>query len=294
MTTKYVFDLKDDDVYLCTADVGWVTGHSYVVYGPLVGRRHGAHVRGGAQPPRSPTASGTHRPARRHHPLHGAHRHPRVHALGRRLREAPPACARCACSAPSASPSIPRRGCGTTRSIGKKRCPIVDTWWQTETGAIMVTPLPGVTPTKPGSCTLPFFGVVPEGARRERARTSRAAAAAGSSSRSPGPRCCGRSGATTSASRSSTGASCRAIISPATARGFDKDGYLWVVGRIDDVLNVSGHRIGTAEVESALVSHPCRRRGRRRRAARRTEGPGARVLRHAQERRRSPPTSSRR
>ncbi len=140
--------------------------------------------------------------------------------------------------------------------IGKKRCPIVDTWWQTETGAIMVTPLPGVTPLKPGSCTRPFFGVVPKVLDEKGGEVPR-----GSGGRlflaQPWPRCCAPSGATTSASRSSTGASCRAIYFAGDGARFDEDGYLWVVGRIDDVLNVSGHRIGTAEVESALVSHPC-------------------------------------
>ncbi len=141
--------------------------------------------------------------------------------------------------------------------VGKKRCPIVDTWWQTETGAIMVTPLARESPPlKPGSCTRPFFGVVPKVLDENGAGRAQGAAAAGSSSRSRGPRCCAPSGATTSASRRQYWSELPGYYFAGDGARFDEDGYLWVVGRIDDVLNVSGHRIGTAEVESALVAHP--------------------------------------
>jgi len=140
--------------------------------------------------------------------------------------------------------------------IGKKRCPIVDTWWQTETGAIMVTPIPGAIPTTPGSCTLPFFGVVPKVLDESGAEVPANAGGKLFLTQPLALDAGARSGTMTTASRSSIGARSPACISAATARRKDKNGYLWVVGRIDDVLNVSGHRIGTAEVESALVSHP--------------------------------------
>jgi acetyl-CoA synthetase len=139
--------------------------------------------------------------------------------------------------------------------IGKKRCPIVDTWWQTETGAIMVTPLPGVTPLKPGSCTRPFFGVVPkvlDDAGREVPR--------GSGGRlflaQPWPSMLRTLWGDDERFKQQYWKELPGFYFAGDGARFDEDGYLWVVGRIDDVLNVSGHRIGTAEVESALVSHP--------------------------------------
>ena len=162
----------------------------------------------------------------------------------------------CACSAAWASPSIPKRGSGTTRTSGEKRCPVVDTWWQTETGAIMLTTLPGVHTMKPGATGLPFFGVEPAVVTAD------------------GNRCPARSGAACSCFRRPWPSMLRTVWgdderyqkqyfsdipgSYFTGDGAhrDADGYFHVVGRIDDVLNVAGHRIGTAEIESALVSHP--------------------------------------
>ena len=143
------------------------------------------------------------------------------------------------------------------RVIGGKRCPIVDTWWQTETGGIMISSIPGAVDTKPGSATKPFPGVHADilddagDSSRARRRT-----AASSSSSIPGRACCAGSGATPSVSRRPTGASTTRRISPATAPIVTSSGYFWIMGRIDDVMNVSGHRIGTMEVESALVSSP--------------------------------------
>ena len=172
-----VFDLRDDDIFWCTADIGWVTGHSYVVYGPLA---NGATVLMYEGAPNQPG------PDRfweiiakygRHGLLHGADRDPRVHALGRRSGRRSTTCRRCACSARSASRSIPRRGCGTASMIGGDRCPIVDTWWQTETGAIMISPLPGATPTKPGSATRPLPGIAADVVHKDGTPCSRTRAA---------------------------------------------------------------------------------------------------------------------
>jgi len=252
-TTRYVFDLKDHDVFWCTADIGWVTGHSYVVYGPLsVGAtvviyegapdwperdrfwsiiaRHGVTVFYTA-----PTAIrafmkwGTQHPAR--------HDLSTLRLLGS-----------------VGEPINPEAWMWYREHIGGGRCPVVDTWWQTETGGIMITPLPGLTTTKPGSATIPFPGVkaelvdatgkvVPEGGGfltlsapwpgmlrtiygdDERYRQTYW-------SRFPGRYFAG------------------------DGAKLDEDGYWWILGRVDDVLNVAGHRIGTMEVESALVDHP--------------------------------------
>ena len=256
VTTKYVFDLRDDDLYWCTADVGWVTGHSYIVYGPLSCGASCLHVRRRAELPRLGPLLEHHRAARRHDPLHRADGDPRVHPRGRRVAEEARSLDACASSEASASRSTPRRGSGTTASIGGERCPIVDTWWQTETGAIMLTTLPGACFAKPGCTGLPFFGVdiavVKDGGDAVRARTR----AASSSSSGRGRRWRARSGATTSATSRRTGTSMPGVYFTGDGARRDEDGYFWVVGRIDDVLNVAGHRIGTAEIESALVSHP--------------------------------------
>ena len=138
--------------------------------------------------------------------------------------------------------------------IGGGRCPIVDTWWQTETGAIMITPLPGLTRTKPGSATHPFPGISAEILNDEGKRVRVGGGC--SRSRSRGRRCCAASTAIPSATCSSTGPVGRGVYFTGDGAKRDDDGYFWLLGRVDDVLNVAGHRIGTMEVESALVDHP--------------------------------------
>ena len=143
--------------------------------------------------------------------------------------------------------------------IGGGRCPIVDTWWQTETGAIMITPLPGVTATKPGSATLPFPGISRRARRRERQRASRAGGGLLAHHAARGRRCCARSGATTQRYVETYFAKWPGrpdLYFTGDGAKRDDDGYFWIMGRVDDVLNVAGHRIGTMEVESALVDHP--------------------------------------
>jgi acetyl-CoA synthetase len=254
-TTKWVFDLKEDDVYWCTADIGWVTGHSYVVYGPLANgatvlmyegapdypekdrfweivERHGVTILYTA-----PTAIrafmrwGTEWPAK--------HDMSSLRLLGS-----------------VGEPINPEAWVWYHRYIGGERCPVIDTWWQTETGAIMITPLPAITKTKPGSATRPFPGIKAE------IRTADGTTIEGAGG----------------------GLLCLTRPWPAMLRGIygdperyvkqywsrwtpdvyftgdgakrDADGYFWLLGRVDDVLNVAGHRIGTMEVESALVDHP--------------------------------------
>jgi acetyl-CoA synthetase len=253
-TTKWVFDLKDDDLYWCTADIGWVTGHSYVVYGPLSNGATILMYEGAPDWPQkdrfwelierygvtifytAPTAIrafmrwGTEWPAKRNLGT--------LRLLGS-----------------VGEPINPEAWMWYHANIGRQRCPIVDTWWQTETGMILISPLPGITSTKPGSATQPFPGITAE------IRTS-------------------------DGQRVETGGGLLALTKPwpAMLRGIygdperfvktyftrwsdgvyftgdgarrDEDGYFWLLGRVDDVLNVAGHRLGTMEVESALVDHP--------------------------------------
>ena len=254
MTTHYVFDLKDDDVYFCTADVGWVTGHSYVVYGPLA---CGATVLMYEGAPNHPEPDRFWELIDRHQvsifytaptairafmrwgdDYVKRHRLTSLRLLGT-----------------VGEPINPEAWIWYHTLIGRKRCPIVDTWWQTETGAIMVTPLPGITPTKPGSCTRPFFGVVPKVLDEAGKDVPR-----GSGGRlflaKPWPSMLRTLWGDDDRFKKQYWSELPGFYFAGDGARFDEDGYLWVMGRIDDVLNVSGHRIGTAEVESALVAHP--------------------------------------
>jgi acetyl-CoA synthetase len=254
LTMKYVFDLKEDDVYFCTADVGWVTGHSYVVYGPLSA---GATVLMYEGAPNHPEPDRFWQLIDRHQAtiLYTAptairafmrwgddyvnrHRLDSLRLLGS-----------------VGEPINPEAWMWYHTVVGKKRCPIVDTWWQTETGSIMVTPLPGITPLKPGSCAVPFFGVVPKVLDQQGKDVPR-----GSGGRlflaQPWPAMLRTLWGDDKRFKKQYWSELPGYYFAGDGARFDKDGYLWVVGRIDDVLNVSGHRIGTAEVESAVVSHP--------------------------------------
>ncbi len=254
MTHKYVFDIKEKDTYFCAADIGWVTGHSYIVYGPLFNGATTVLFEGIPTWPNeerywtiidkyavnilytSPTA---------------------IRALMRfgddpvkkyKLKSL-------RLLGTVGEPINPEAWNWYYRVVGREKCPIVDTWWQTETGGIMITPLPGATPLKPGSATLPFFGVKPiivdqDGKKLEGATSGNLCI------ESPWP----------SMARTVYGDDERFFATYfSTYKGYyftgdgarkDEDGYFWITGRVDDVLNVSGHRLGTAEIESALVVHP--------------------------------------
>jgi len=253
LTNKYVFDLRDEDVFWCTADVGWVTGHSYVVYGPLANGATSLMYEGAPNWPEPDrfwriiakygvTILYTAPTAIRAFMKWGVE-WPQKHDLSS-LR----------LLGTVGEPINPEAWMWYHEHIGGKRCPIVDTWWQTETGGIMITPLPGATPTKPGSATLPFFGVLPEVVDDKGNAVPRNTGGK-LVIRRPWPSML--RGLWGDKKRYKevywsevpgsyfTGDGCRQ----------DEDGYFWIVGRIDDVLNVAGHRIGTAEVESALVSN---------------------------------------
>jgi acetyl-CoA synthetase len=254
LTCRYVFDLKDEDTFWCTADIGWVTGHSYVVYGPLANGGTSVMYEGAPnfpEPDRFWSIVERHRvsvfytaPTAIRAFIRWGEQWPRRHDLGS-LR----------LLGTVGEPINPEAWMWYHSVIGKERCPIVDTWWQTETGAIMITPLPGATPTKPGSGTLPFFGVVPEVVDKE-GRPVDAGEGGYLVIRRPWP----------SMLRTVHGDPDRYVETywkrfPGmyfTGDGArrDADGYFWIMGRVDDVINVAGHRLGTMEIESALVSHP--------------------------------------
>ncbi|CAN5751220.1 acetate--CoA ligase [soil metagenome] len=250
-TTNLVFDLREDDVYWCTADVGWVTGHSYIVYGPLSNGATVVMYEGAPDWPdrgrfweliqkygitilyTAPTAIrafmrwGTEWPAR--------------YDLGtlRLLGSV-------------GEPINPEAWMWYREHIGGGRCPIVDTWWQTETGGIMITPLPGMTETKPGSATIPFPGISAAVLTAE----GDTAGAGYLAITKPWPGMLRTIWNDDERFQQTYWARWDGIYFPGDGAKRDEDGYYWILGRVDDVLNVAGHRIGTMEVESALVDHP--------------------------------------
>ncbi|HSG78291.1 MAG TPA: acetate--CoA ligase [Acidimicrobiia bacterium] len=253
LTSRYVFDLKDEDIYWCTADIGWVTGHSYIVYGPLANGATGVMYEGA---PNHPAPDRLWDIVERHrvtifYTAPTAIRaftkwgddHPKGHDLSS-LR----------LLGTVGEPINPEAWMWYHEVIGGGRCPIVDTWWQTETGAIMLTPLPGAIPTKPGSATLPFFGVVPDVV--DKAGNSVEPPKGGFLViRRPWPSMLRTIYRDDERYRAQYWSEIPGVYFAGDGAHRDADGYYWIMGRVDDVLNVSGHRMGTAEVESALVSH---------------------------------------
>jgi acetyl-CoA synthetase len=256
MSTKWTFDLKPDDVFWCTADVGWITGHTYVAYGPLAA---GATVLMYEGAPTFPDGGRFWKICEAHGVTIFYTAPTAIRAL-MKLGEALPArydLRKLRLLGSVGEPINPEAWMWYHRVIGGTRCPIVDTWWQTETGSIMMTPVPGVTPTKPGSCTKPlpgiFVDIVDEDGRPVKTPDGGGYLVI----KRPWP----------SMLRTIWGDNERYIktywekfrnryyVAGDSARR-DKDGYYWIMGRIDDVLNIAGHRLGTMEIESALVAHP--------------------------------------
>lgn len=255
MTHRYVFDYRDGDVYACVADVGWITGHSYVVYGPLA---NGATTFMFESTPVYPDPG-------RYWDMVERHRITQFYTAPTALRTV----ARESDDWVGKYDRSSLRVLGTVgepinpdtwewyyRTVGEERCAIVDTWWQTETGGIMITPMPGATAAKPGSATLPFFGIQPvlldnEGNEVEGKGVSGLLAV-----KEAWP-------SMARTIQNDHGRFLETYLKPYEGYYFtgdgarrDEDGYYWITGRVDDVINVSGHRMGTAEVESALVNHP--------------------------------------
>jgi len=254
MTHEYVFDYKPGEIYWCTAAVGWVTGHSYIVYGPLA---NGATTLMFEGVPNYPDSSRFWQVCDKHNVSIFYTAPTAIRALMREGEGPVKAASRKSLRLLGSvgEPINPEAWLWYHNVVGDGRCPIVDTWWQTETGGILITPLPGATALKPGSATLPFFGVKPvmvdaEGKLLEGACEGNLCIAESW----PGQM------------RTVYGDHQRFVdtyFSTYPGRYFtgdgarrDADGYYWITGRVDDVINVSGHRMGTAEVESALVAHP--------------------------------------
>jgi acetyl-CoA synthetase len=254
VTHKYIFDYHDGDIFWCTADIGWVTGHSYIVYGPLANGATSVMFEGVPNYPEpdrfwavvdkyqvtqfytAPTAiralmaQGETWPAK--------HKLTSLKLLGS-----------------VGEPINPEAWLWYNRNVGHEKCPIVDTWWQTETGGILITPLPGAWGTKPGSATLPFFGVEPaivddQGNLKEGACSGILVI------KRPWPGLMRTVYGDHSRFEKTYFEMFKGLYFTGDGARRDEDGYYWITGRVDDVINVSGHRMGTAEVESALVSHP--------------------------------------
>jgi len=254
ITHQYVFDYHEGEVYWCTADVGWVTGHSYIVYGPLA---NGATTLMFEGVPNYPTVSRFWDVIDKHK-VNIFYTAPTAIRALMREGEAPvkrTSRASLRLLGSVGEPINPEAWTWYHRVVGDERCPIVDTWWQTETGGILITPLPGATKLKPGSATLPFFGVKPVMVDAEGNILDGAV---------EGNLCIAESWP--GQMRTVYGDHERFVQTYfSTYKGMyftgdgarrDEDGYYWITGRVDDVINVSGHRMGTAEVESALVAHP--------------------------------------
>ena len=254
MTHQYVFDYHDGEIYWCTADVGWVTGHSYIVYGPLA---NGAVTLMFEGVPTYPDSSRFWQVVEKHKVNIFYTAPTAIRALMREGEAPVKGCDRSSLRLLGSvgEPINPEAWMWYHEVVGDGRCPIVDTWWQTETGGILITPLPGATSTKPGSATRPFFGIEPILVDGENNELTGAV---------DGNLCINRSWP--GQMRTVYGDHQRFIDTYFTTfpgRYFsgdgarrDEDGYFWITGRVDDVLNVSGHRMGTAEIESALVAHP--------------------------------------
>ncbi|HEY3929816.1 MAG TPA: acetate--CoA ligase [Candidatus Koribacter sp.] len=254
ITTKWVFDLKDDDVYWCTADIGWVTGHSYIVYGPLQCGATTVMYEGAPNFPdldrfwalvakhkitvfyTAPTAIRTFMKWGAEYP--NRHDMSSLRLLGS-----------------VGEPINPEAWMWYRETIGKDRCPIVDTWWQTETGAIMISPLPGAIATKPGSATRPLPGIAAEVVNRSGEKVP-----LGSGGflviKKPWPSMMRTIYGDAERYKQQYWSDIPGVYFTGDGAREDKDGYFWIMGRVDDVLNVSGHRLSTMEIESALVAHP--------------------------------------
>jgi len=256
LTSEWVFDLRDDDVFWCTADVGWVTGHSYVAYGPLAA---GATLVMYEGAPTFPDGGRFWQTCERHGVTIFYTAPTAIRAL-MKLGEAIPQqydLSKIRLLGTVGEPINPEAWIWYHRVIGRERCPVVDTWWQTETGAIMISPLPGTTATKPGSCTRPLPGIEVDIVDDDGVSVTQPDAGGYLVVKKPWP----------SMLRTIWGDNDRYLSTywekfqnrfyvAGDSAHRDADGYFWIMGRIDDVLNVAGHRLGTMEIESALVAHP--------------------------------------
>ncbi|MFM8313074.1 MAG: acetate--CoA ligase, partial [Deltaproteobacteria bacterium] len=254
VTSKWIFDLKETDIYWCTADIGWITGHSYVVYGPLSNGATSVLYEGAPMHPHAgriweiidkhkvtilytaPTAIRSF--------MRSGDEHPKKFKL-ETLR----------LLGSVGEPINPEAWMWYYEIIGKSRCPIVDTWWQTETGAILISPVPGLTTLKPGSATRPFPGIIADIVNEE-GKSCAANEGGYLVIRHPWPSMLMTIHNNPERYQESYWSKFKGLYFTGDGAHRDENGYFWIKGRVDDVINVSGHRLGTMEIESALVSHP--------------------------------------
>jgi len=253
MTHKYVFDYKDGDIYWCTADVGWVTGHSYIVYGPLA---NGATTLMFEGIPTYPTVSRFWEVIKKHKVNTFYTAPTAIRALMAQGDEAVTSVDRSSLRLLGSvgEPINPEAWEWYSQVVGESRCAVLDTWWQTETGGILISPLPGATPLKPGSATRPFFGVVPE-LVDEQGNILEGPASGNLVITRPWPGMMRSVYGNHERFKETYFEMYPGCYFTGDGARRDEDGYFWITGRVDDVLNVSGHRLGTAEIESALVLH---------------------------------------
>jgi acetyl-CoA synthetase len=253
-SAKWVFDLREEDIYWCTADIGWVTGHSYIVYGPLLNGTTTLIYEGG---PMWPKPDRFWEMIDRHQVSILYTAPTAIRALMRLGNEWPQkhAMKSLRLLGSVGEPINPEAWMWYREQIGRNRCPIVDTWWQTETGMIMISPLPGATPTKPGSATRPLPGVAADVVTRE----GDSVPLGGGGYlviKKPWPAMLRNIYGDPDRFKQQYWSQLPGIYFTGDGARKDQDGYIWIMGRIDDVINVSGHRLSTMEVESALVAHP--------------------------------------
>lgn len=253
MTHKYVFDYKDGDIYWCTADVGWVTGHSYIVYGPLA---NGATTLMFEGIPTYPTVSRFWEVIEKHKVNTFYTAPTAIRALMAQGDEPVTSVDRSSLRLLGSvgEPINPEAWEWYSQVVGESRCPVIDTWWQTETGGILISPLPGATALKPGSATKPFFGVIPE-LVDEQGNILEGPASGNLVITRPWPGMMRSVYGNHERFKETYFALYPGYYFTGDGARRDEDGYFWITGRVDDVLNVSGHRLGTAEIESALVLH---------------------------------------
>jgi acetyl-CoA synthetase len=254
ITTKWVFDIRDDDTYWCTADIGWVTGHSYIVYGPL---QNGASVVMYEGAPNTPDF-GRFWSIIEKHKVNILYTAPTAIRTFIKWGEQWPAkydLSSLRLLGSVGEPINPEAWMWYHRVIGKERCPVVDTWWQTETGGILIAPVPGAVATKPGSATLPFPGIVPDVQTRDGASVGPDQGGYLVITK-PWPSMLRTLYKDPDRYVKQYWSDIKGCYFTGDGARRDQDGYFWLMGRVDDVINVSGHRLGTMEIESALVSHP--------------------------------------
>jgi acetyl-CoA synthetase len=259
LTFQWIFDIREDDIHWCTADVGWITGHSYIVYGPLSNGATTVMYEGAPRP----SKPGAFWEVIQKHRCTIFYTAPTaIRAFMKSGREVPDQydMSSLRVLGTVGEPINPEAWMWYREVIGGNRCPVVDTWWQTETGGVMISPLPGATPTKPGSATLPLPGIVADIMDHE-GRSQGADQGGYLTIRQPWPGMMRTVHGDPDRFRKSyweeiKPADGKPVYFAGDGARRDADGYFWVMGRVDDVINVSGHRLGTMEIESALVSHP--------------------------------------